>query len=41
MLLHSYDQLELAEAWYRRAARLDPDAFDWPYLPGVVQAERG
>lgn len=41
MLLHSYDQLELAEAWYGRAARLDPDAFDWPYLLGVVQAERG
>jgi tetratricopeptide (TPR) repeat protein len=41
MLLHSYDQLELAEAWYRRAVGLDPAAFDWLYLLGVVQAERG
>ena len=41
MLLHSYDQFELAETWYRRAAGLDPDAFDWPYLLGVVQTERG
>jgi tetratricopeptide (TPR) repeat protein len=41
MLLHSYDQFERAEAWYRRAARLDPDAFDWGYLLGVVQMERG
>jgi tetratricopeptide (TPR) repeat protein len=41
MLLHSYDQLNLAEAWYRRALRLDPAAFDWAYLLGVVQAERG
>jgi len=41
MLLHSYDQLELAEAWYRRAVVLDPAAFDWAYLLGVVQAERG
>jgi len=41
MLLHSYDQFGLAEAWYRRAARLDSAAFDWAYLLGVVQAERG
>ena len=41
MLLHSYDQFELAEAWYRRAAGLDADAFEWSYLLGVVQAERG
>jgi len=41
MLLHSYDQFDLAEPWYRRATELDPAAFDWPYLLGVVQAERG
>ena len=41
MLLHSYDQFDQAEAWYRRAAALDGAAFDWPYLLGVVQAERG
>jgi tetratricopeptide (TPR) repeat protein len=41
MLLHSYDQFDLAEAWYRRAAALDAAAFDWAYLLGVVQAERG
>ena len=41
MLLHAYDQLDVAEAWYRHAAQLDPAAFDWAYLLGVVQAERG
>jgi tetratricopeptide (TPR) repeat protein len=41
MLLQAYDQLEVAEAWYHRARQLDPTAFDWPYLLGVVQAERG
>src|SRR6185295_13903954 len=41
MLLHAYDQFEVAEAWYRHAAQLDAAAFDWPYLLGVVQAERG
>ncbi len=41
MLLHSYDQFDLAESWYRRAARLDVAAYDWAYLLGVVQAERG
>ena len=41
MLLQAYDQFEVAEAWYRRAQQLDPAALDWPYLLGVVQAERG
>jgi tetratricopeptide (TPR) repeat protein len=41
MLLHAYDQLEAAEAWYREAARLDRAVFDWAYLLGVVHAERG
>jgi tetratricopeptide (TPR) repeat protein len=40
-LLHAYDQFEVADAWYRHAAQLDAAAFDWPYLEGVVQAERG
>ena len=41
MLLQAYDQFDVAEAWYRRAQQLDPAAFDWAYLVGVVQAERG
>jgi len=41
MMLHAYDQFDVAEAWYRRAQQLDPAAFDWAYLLGVVQAERG
>jgi len=41
MLLHAYDQFDVAEPWYRHAAQLDPAAFDWAYLLGVVRAERG
>jgi tetratricopeptide (TPR) repeat protein len=41
VMLHAYDQFDVAEAWYRRAQQLDPAAFDWAYLLGVVQAERG
>jgi tetratricopeptide (TPR) repeat protein len=41
MLLHAHDQLDVAEPWYRHAAQLDPTVLDWPYLQGVVQAERG
>lgn len=41
MLLHAYDQFEVAEAWYGQARQLDPVAFDWPYLMGVVQVELG
>jgi protein O-GlcNAc transferase len=41
MLLHAHDQFDLAEPWYRQASQLDPAAFDWAYLLGVVQAERG
>jgi tetratricopeptide (TPR) repeat protein len=41
MLLQAYDQFDVAEGWYRRAQQLDPAAFDWAYLLGVVQAERG
>lgn len=41
MLLQAYDQFDVAEAWYRRAQQLDPAAFDWAYLLGVVQTERG
>jgi tetratricopeptide (TPR) repeat protein len=35
-LLHAYDQLAAALAAYRRAAVLDPAAFEWSYLAGVV-----
>jgi tetratricopeptide (TPR) repeat protein len=41
MMLHAYDQFDVAEAWYGRAQQLDPAMFDWAYLRGVVQAERG
>ena len=41
MLLHAHDQLDLADAWYRRARALDPRAFAWPYLSGVVRADGG
>jgi len=36
MLLHAYEQLEPALACYRRARLLDPQAFEWPYLEGIV-----
>jgi tetratricopeptide (TPR) repeat protein len=41
MLLHAYEQFDAAEAWYQRASQLDPAAFDWVYLLGVVRAVRG
>ncbi len=41
MLLHAYDQLEPAAACYARARRLQPGAFEWAYLEGVVQARLG
>jgi len=41
MLLHAYDQLAAALAAYRRAAALDPGAFEWSYLAGVVCATSG
>jgi len=41
MLLHAYEDYGLAEACYVRAARLDPDSFQWRYLLGWVQNLRG
>jgi tetratricopeptide (TPR) repeat protein len=40
-LLHAYDQLESATACYRRARALDPAAFEWAYLDGIVHVRRG
>jgi tetratricopeptide (TPR) repeat protein len=41
MLLHAYDQFESAEACYRRARALEPTAFEWAYLEGVVAGRLG
>src|SRR5262249_45827538 len=41
MLLHAYDQLSSARAAYERARALDPGAFEWAYLCGVVQLRMG
>jgi tetratricopeptide (TPR) repeat protein len=41
MLLHAYDQVGLAEPAYARARALQPDAFEWAYLAGLVQARLG
>ena len=41
MLLQAYDQLESASAAYARARALDPRAFEWSYLEGVVCVRSG
>ena len=41
MLLHAYDQLEPAKACYRKARALEPGAFEWAYLEGMVQEALG
>ena len=41
MLLHAYDQLSSAAAAYERARALAPDAFEWPYLAGLVMLRLG
>ena len=41
MLLHAHEQLVSASLWYRRAQRLEPDGFAWPYLAAVTAAEAG
>ena len=41
MLLHAYDQLESAKACYARARALEPVAFEWAYLDGVVREALG
>ena len=41
MLLHAYDQLDSAAVCYQRARHLDPGAFEWAYLAGIVLRHRG
>ena len=41
MLLHAYDQFEPARTCYRQARALEPGAFEWAYLEGLVQEARG
>ena len=41
MMLHAHDQYRPAEASYRAARALAPNAVSWAYLLGVVQAELG
>ena len=40
-LLHAYDQLEPALAFYGQARRLEPRALEWAYLEGVVEGRLG
>ena len=37
MLLHAHEQFVNAEAFYRRAKRLEPGAMSWTYYLGLVQ----
>lgn len=41
MLLHAYEQHASAAAAYERARALDPAAFEWAYLAGVVRLRIG
>ena len=41
MVLHSYQQLDLAEICYRRAHLLDPKIFDWAFYLTVVEQIHG
>jgi tetratricopeptide (TPR) repeat protein len=41
MILHAYQQLDLAEICYRRAHLLDPKAFEWAYYLAVVEQIHG
>jgi tetratricopeptide (TPR) repeat protein len=41
MLLDAHEQYEVASVAYRRAAHLDPAAFEWPYLLGCARAAQG
>lgn len=41
MVLHAYQQLDLAEICYRRAHLMDPKAFSWPYYLATVEETRG
>jgi tetratricopeptide (TPR) repeat protein len=41
MLLHAYDQNASAGAFYARARALDPGAFEWAYLAGLLALRTG
>lgn len=41
MLLHAYEQHSSATAAYERARALDPAAFEWAYLAGLLQLRIG
>ena len=41
MILHAHEQLEAAEALYRRAEALSDGQFRWTYLLGVTQQQGG
>ena len=41
MLLHAYQRLDLAQAFYERARALEPGGLRWPYYLGVIHARRG
>jgi len=41
MLLHTYQQLDLAETCYRRAHLLDPKVFEWAYYLTLVEQIHG
>lgn len=41
MLLHAYEQHSSAAAAYERARALDPAAFEWAYLAGLLQLRIG
>lgn len=41
MLLHAYEQVSAAASAYERARVLDPAAFDWTYLAGVLSFRTG
>jgi tetratricopeptide (TPR) repeat protein len=41
MALHAHEQYQSADAAYRRARQLEPNAFAWAYLHGLVQTGLG
>jgi len=41
MVLHAYQQFDLAEQCYRRARVMDPKAFEWAYYLTVIEQLRG
>ena len=41
MILHAYEQYELAEPCYQRARALHSESFEWTYYLALIQAELG